>query len=100
MVVKTSKGQNLQVEDDEEESYHEEEVHTKDFNLTDTGQALVGFKGRMGVFLEQLSIYKATRLDHEGAVEDEEEYEEVEGKGVMQLHSNFSSSNHDDPFKT
>jgi hypothetical protein len=34
-----------------------------DFNLSDVGEALIGFKGKFGRYIENLAFYKATRIE-------------------------------------
>ena len=57
IMLKTSKG-NMLVMDEHE---GEEEVETRDFNLADEGEALIGFKGKYGPkIIKSLGMYKAT----------------------------------------
>ena len=59
IMLKTSKGNMLVM--DEHEGEEEEEVETRDFNLADEGEALIGFKGKYGPkIIKSLGMYKAT----------------------------------------
>lgn len=58
IMLKTSNGNMLVM--DEADKEEEEEVTTKDFNLSDYGEALIGFKGKYGPrLIKSLGFYKA-----------------------------------------
>lgn len=63
MLVRTSLKQIMKVEDDEVAEPEEDESTTVDFNLEDTGEALIGFSGTKGKFITGLSLLKIARLD-------------------------------------
>lgn len=61
-MLKTNTGRMLMIDDDDNEDDDDNRI-TKDINLSDNGEALVGFKGSHGQYIDSLAIYKASRQD-------------------------------------
>ncbi len=53
------------MDEDEDRETQNDTYETKDFNLADQGEALIGFKGKFGRFIESLAFYKAQRIDYQ-----------------------------------
>jgi hypothetical protein len=53
------------MDEEGKDSPENEELTTEDFNLTDSNEALIAFKGSFKKYIDSLSFYKASRLDLE-----------------------------------
>lgn len=60
-MLKTNTGRMLMIDEDDNDDGGER--ITRDINLSDNGEALVGFRGSHSQYIDSLSIYKARRLD-------------------------------------
>ena len=63
MLIRTNLKQVMKVEDEEVPEPDEDESTNIDFNLEDTGEAMVGFSGTRGKFINGLSLLKIARAD-------------------------------------
>ena len=92
LMMKTSQGNMLMLEEDNsegEDKHDTSRVQSKDINLSDNGEALVGFKGTTGLYIETLSVYKAKRLDSKVNMSPKKQKTTV--VEAMQVHSNITS---------
>ena len=48
----------------DEEEHENLECRQCDFNLSDSGDALIGFKGHFDMYVNNLAFYKATRIGY------------------------------------
>ena len=66
VLLKTSAGRMLLMDEAEHENL---ECQQRDYNLSDNGEALVGFKGKFDLYITNLAFYKATRVGAKPALQ-------------------------------
>ncbi|TNV76362.1 hypothetical protein FGO68_gene6686 [Halteria grandinella] len=82
VVLKTSEGRMLMMDEAEHEDL---ECDQLDFNLSDAGEALIGFKGQFDNYISNLAFYKATRVGFKTVKRKQQQQDQHEG--VMRLAS-------------
>ena len=66
-----------------------EDIMVRDFNLSEYGEALVGFQGELGNYVKSLGIYKVVRIDQK----DKAVSKRGRKASVMKILSNISDMN-------